>query len=210
MSFDGAADKLARLVDAPRFSHQLPRRTCGDTSPCGTFACNRPPHQQFDHYFSRDGQLIAKWPNRLEAEQIDVSTFQQGLGHHFVPGSDPLEQGRALASALAADLGSWWEGKARDEIERTVPKAVEYGSTDLVDIGRDLARCAGREVTDEEAAELGIYFYLRGKLARWTDAVIRGVRVSDDTLFDIGVYVRMAQRVRSHGGWPGTNKEGAQ
>ena len=27
--------------------------------------------------------------------------------------------------------------------------------------------------------------------------------VSDDTLGDIGVYVRMAQRVRSHGGWPG-------
>jgi hypothetical protein len=27
--------------------------------------------------------------------------------------------------------------------------------------------------------------------------------VSDDSLFDIGVYVRMAQRIRHSGGWPG-------
>lgn len=105
--------------------------------------------------------------------------------------------------ALEAELSDWWLGLARDEIARTVPKAIEYGSTDLVDIGRDLADCLGRRVTDEVAAELGIYFYLRGKLARWRDAIIRGERPSDDTLFDIGVYVRMAQRVRVAGGWPG-------
>lgn len=101
------------------------------------------------------------------------------------------------------ELRSWWFDQAGIEIDSTVPKAIEYGSTDLQDIGRDLARTAGRQVTDEEAAELGVYFYLRGKLSRWTSAIERGERPSDDTLFDLGVYVRMAQRIRHAGGWPG-------
>jgi hypothetical protein len=112
-----------------------------------------------------------------------------------------------VASQMAAELEQWWHDRAAEEIERTVPKAIEYGATDLVDLGRDLARLAGREVDQEEAAELGIYFYLRGKLSRWADAIMRGDRVSDDTLFDIGVYCRMVQRVRSHGGWPGVKEE---
>lgn len=100
-------------------------------------------------------------------------------------------------------LADWWMSKAEDEVRRTVPKAVEYGATDLSDIGHDLAKCMGREVNDEEAAELGVFFYIRGKMSRWVDAVKRGDRVSDDTLFDIGVYVRMTQRIRDAGGWPG-------
>lgn len=99
-------------------------------------------------------------------------------------------------------LASWWRKLADEEIRRTVPKAEEYGSGDLIRIGRTLAEVAGRTVTDEEAAELGIFFYIEGKLARWADAVARGERPSDDTLFDLGVYVRMAQRVRHSGGWP--------
>lgn len=108
------------------------------------------------------------------------------------------------ADVLALD--EWWMKLASDEIQRTVPKAIEYGAHDLVEIGRTLARCMGRQASDEEMAELGIYFYLVGKVARWTDAVTRGDRPSDDTLFDIGVYIRMAQRVRMAGGWPGTEK----
>jgi hypothetical protein len=106
------------------------------------------------------------------------------------------------AAELIEDLVHWWCGAADDEIRRTLPKVVEYGATDLVDIGRDLAACMDRQVTDQEAAELGIYFYVRGKLARWTDAIKRGKPVSDDTLFDLGIYIRMAQRVRQSGGWP--------
>lgn len=103
----------------------------------------------------------------------------------------------------SAELESWWLARAQDEIERTIPKAVEYSSTDLVDIGRDLARMAGREVSDEEAEELGVFFYLRGKLSRWYGAILNGKRPSDDTIFDIGVYCRMVQRIRDSGGWPG-------
>jgi hypothetical protein len=110
-----------------------------------------------------------------------------------------------LRSELEKALGDWWLDKAKDEVERVVPKAIEYGSTDLRDIGRDLAECMGREVTDEEATELGIFFYLRGKMSRWIDAVKRGDRPSDDTIYDVGVYCRMAQRNRDAGGWPGVD-----
>lgn len=100
-------------------------------------------------------------------------------------------------------LTEWWLELAREEARRVVPKAVEYGSTDLRDIGVNIARLCGRTVTDAEAEELGIYFYLEGKFARWRSAIMEGRPVSDDTLHDIGVYVRMAQRVRHSGNWPG-------
>lgn len=103
-------------------------------------------------------------------------------------------------------LTEWWMQQAEDEVALTVPKAIEYSAVDLMDIGHDLARTMGREIDDEEAAELGVFFYLRGKVARWVGAVIAGQRVSDDTLHDISVYCRMAQRIREVGSWPGTEK----
>ena len=103
-------------------------------------------------------------------------------------------------------LRDWWFAQASTEVDRTVPKAIEYGATDLIDIGLMLGRTMRREVNAEEAAELGVFFYLIGKVARWQSAIERGERPSDDTLFDVGVYVRMAQRIRSHGGWPGTEE----
>lgn len=97
----------------------------------------------------------------------------------------------------------WWIEIAHEEVDRAVPKAIEYGSTDLIEIGRTLAATMHRaNLSDAEYAELGVYFYIVGKIARWTDAVKAGRRVSDDTLHDIGVYVRMAQRIRAVGGWP--------
>jgi hypothetical protein len=118
------------------------------------------------------------------------------------------------SDALAA-VAKWWEDKADDEIERTLPKVAEYGATDLLEIGRHLTE-AGIRVPprnkptgpwpDPELIELGIYFYIVGKMARWSDAVAHAERVSDDTLFDIGVYIRMVQRVRETGGWPGATE----
>lgn len=100
-------------------------------------------------------------------------------------------------------LTNWWRELAAIEADKVVPKAVEYGSTDLIEIGRTLAFTQHRHnLTEAEQAELGIYFYIVGKIARWSDAVREGRAVSDDTLHDIGVYVRMAQRVRQVGGWP--------
>lgn len=103
---------------------------------------------------------------------------------------------------LEGPLRTWWMDTAAVEVEKVVPKAVEYGADDLIYIGQELGLLLGRSPSDEEAAELGIYFYELGKMARWRSAIRRGDRVSDDTLHDIGVYIRMAQRVRAVGGWP--------
>lgn len=126
----------------------------------------------------------------------------------------PAGKGSPPEPTLAAELAAWWRATAEAEIDAVVAKATEYGgegsAIDLLDIGYDLARVAGREVDDEEAMELGMYFYLRGKVSRWTAAIMEGRRVSDDTLHDIGVYVRMAQRSRQVGGWPtGPKREGS-
>ena len=109
------------------------------------------------------------------------------------------EQIKATEDALK----DWWLETAAHEVQAVAPKAVEYGSRDLIEMGRTLLRVAGREVTDEEAAEAGVWFYVVGKIARWTAAMERGDRVSDDTLLDIGTYVKMAQRLRAVGSWPG-------
>lgn len=107
-------------------------------------------------------------------------------------------------------LVDWWVGLAAEEARRVVPKAVEYGSTDLREIGRTMRDCLNYrgKHTDATDAELGVYFYLVGKMARWTDAIREGRKVSDDTLHDIGVYVRMAQRIRAVGGWPFNPEDG--
>ena len=115
---------------------------------------------------------------------------------------------------LDVELEDWWMQSAADEVRPQIAKMTEYGglsrATDLTEIGRDLVAAGVSKgpllgsgaVQDGWLQELGIYFYVRGKFARWQAAIIEGRPVSDDTLLDIGIYVRMAQRVRAVGGWP--------
>ena len=159
-----------------------------------------------------------RWVNEIEIHHSDrTATFsgtlpidiakqvrRASLSDHDLAFDVMAEPLNSEPPAPEQVLRRWWNDQADREIEATVPKAIEYGSTDLIDIGRNVASTAGRDVTDQEAALLGIYFYLEGKLARWRSAIKEGREVSDDTLFDIGVYVRMAQRVRYAGSWPGT------
>lgn len=192
------AEAMSRLAGLP----VNPR--CDDTSPSGAAVCNALPAHPGFHSFTRGGLLITRWPRKPEecTHGGDCKLHPETNAPHNLDDQPP-----APAEPLAVELRDWWLELAEQEAQRVIPKTIEYGATDLIDLGRDLAECAKREVTDAQAAELGIYFYLRGKFARWRDAIIRGDQVSDDTLFDIAIYVRMAQRVRSHGGWPGTNKE---
>lgn len=106
------------------------------------------------------------------------------------------------------DLLTWWNNTTQAEIEAMMPKVTEYGATDLMWVGRQMAEATGRpDIDNEEAAELGIYWFILGKIARWHAAVTEGRRPSDDTLHDLGIYARMAQRVRDAGNWPGPTKE---
>ena len=126
--------------------------------------------------------------------------------------TEPKENTEGTDSVSA--LQGWWEQTAHDEVSRLVSKMAEYGglsrATDLIEIGRDLVAAGVSKgpltgagtIQEGWLQELGIYFYVRGKFARWQAAIIEGRPVSDDTLLDIGIYVRMAQRVRAVGGWP--------
>ena len=116
---------------------------------------------------------------------------------------------QAVASVLTSKLGQWWMDRARTEVLAVVPKAQEYGSGDLIAIGQQIARLAGRDQpSDAEAAELGVFFYQHGKMARWADALQHGRQVSDDTLHDIAVYAKMAQHIRRFDSWPLADLEG--
>ena len=108
---------------------------------------------------------------------------------------------------LDRQLRQWWQETVDDEVNSVVPKAIEYGATDLAEIGRAMASMAGlvkpSTVTENQFfTEVGIFFYLFGKVARWQAALKEGRVSSDDTLFDIGIYLKMAQRNRDVGGWP--------
>lgn len=109
-------------------------------------------------------------------------------------------------------ITDWWLNKAHQEIEAVAPKAVEYGSNSMIEVGRTMARLQHRrEVPDDEAIEMACMFYIAGKLGRWVDAVAEGKRPSVDTIYDINIYAKMAQRVRDVGGWPfGPDQEEAK
>lgn len=174
--------------------------------------------------YSAQGRRCLKDPSHVMTETIP--THQAGpfvwsaVAKNWPAVADPSEIGQEWTAArviidetlgptgvsLETELRGWWFDQAETEINATVPKAVEYSSTDLLDLGRTLAYIAGRTVDDEEAEELGVFFYLQGKMSRWAGAIKQGRRVSDDTLFDVGVYVRMAQRIRHSGSWPGVKE----
>ena len=105
-------------------------------------------------------------------------------------------------------LEDWWRHVSESDIEKTVPKALAYGSNgeDLISIGRTMAEVSGLgapdDVPDDQFyAELGVFFYLTGKMARAAEAFRTGNLPSADTLFDIRIYSVIWQRVRSSGHW---------
>ena len=136
------------------------------------------------------------------------------------PGVDPALAKVLIDNEKSQGLREWWLDLASSEVEPLIAKAIEYGgegrALDLIEIGRALVTAGvklpnqriapwpddKKGMLDADYAELGIYFYLQGKFARWTAAIAEGRPVSDDTLLDIGIYVRMAQRIREVGGWP--------
>lgn len=146
------------------------------------------------------GSVTRDLPGHVAEYHPEQGGLAIGTGSGGPVGMQPAAEQPELRTL---PLDDWWLATAEDEIERTVPKVREYGATDLIDIGLMLARTMGRTIDIEEATELGIFFYLIGKIARWQSAIERGDRPSDDTLFDIGVYIRMAQRTRYAGSFPG-------
>ncbi|QOC55751.1 hypothetical protein SEA_ARCHIMEDES_51 [Gordonia phage Archimedes] len=110
------------------------------------------------------------------------------------------------SNGIDSPLIHWWMQDAFAEAMATAPKAEEYGSTELAEAGHVLASMLAKPlenpVSDAAAMETQIYQYVLGKIGRWTAAMRRGDRVSEDSLFDIGVYVKMVRKIRETGEWP--------
>lgn len=98
------------------------------------------------------------------------------------------------------DIASWWADTAAQDAAAFAPKFQEYGSEDLAEIGRQMLAVAGRTGRSvQEETEAGLYFYLLGKMARWTEAMKQDRPVSDDTLLDLTTYATMARLNRAGG-----------
>jgi hypothetical protein len=99
-------------------------------------------------------------------------------------------------------LVDWWLDETKSELDSVIPKAIEYGSADLKVIGFALSQMIGepKGVTHDE---LGIAFYVLGKVARLVGGYADGRLPSDDTWHDIAIYTKMAQYARKHNGWGG-------
>lgn len=107
-------------------------------------------------------------------------------------------------SGSKSGLAVWWRAMADSEAEGAAAKVAEYGSFDLDLLGWVMGHVQSNVATRSvPPVELGLAFYLLGKVARMWGAYLQGSVPSEDTLNDIVVYTRMVQRVRATGGWPG-------
>lgn len=88
-------------------------------------------------------------------------------------------------------LHNWWVQHATSEADGMIAKLDEYGTGDLHEIGVQLAKLNGRDVTEQQAYELGVMFYLIGKMQRVITAAHLERDASDDTWHDIAVYAKM-------------------
>jgi hypothetical protein len=110
------------------------------------------------------------------------------------------------------EMIDWWVKTAAGDIESSVEKVREYGGLDLLMLGQALYRWAycpcknwSKEPTDAFLQELGVYFYIQGKLGRSFSALAAGRMPSDDTVLDLDYYPTMIRRIRTKGSWPGSD-----
>ena len=106
-------------------------------------------------------------------------------------------------------LAQWWIDTTKAELEMLLPKVEEYSAYDLELIGTAMADTIGweGELTPGEATEIGIAFYVMGKVGRVLGAVREGRLPSEDTWVDLAVYSRMALRAKQAGAWPGNPEQ---
>jgi hypothetical protein len=126
-----------------------------------------------------------------------------------VPGQQAFEGLTVEQVSRAEALSAWWIEHAQAEIDMVVPKAIEYGSVDLKVMGEALVHLLPKAVladmdrTEKEKVgqEMACAFYALGKVARVFGAFEQGRLPSVDTWLDLGIYCRMAQRIRETGVW---------
>jgi len=134
-----------------------------------------------------------------------TAAFMTGLGAS-TPGSDSEAREDTFEARVEA-ISDWWTSHVAAVIEKTAPKAVEYGASDLDLMGQAMQASLPipAEWTLEEKAEFGRYaacaFYALGKVARIFGALEQGRLPNPDSEFDLEVYSIMMARIRETGRW---------
>ena len=147
---------------------------------------------------------VVEVPAEATKLTVDTGKLAASVGEEFTP-QTPEEK-------LHLELEQWWLDQAHTEVAQVIPKAIEYGGAsrdhNLIAMGQSIVNAGfplpvglSEQSKSEFLAELAIYVYIQGKLARWGAALNSGRFVSDDTGYDIGIYTRMVQRIRDAGGW---------
>jgi hypothetical protein len=96
----------------------------------------------------------------------------------------------------AVDLLEWWMDTTRRDADGYIKKAEEYGSYDLHVTGEVLLHAMKNPPKGVDPREVGVVFYLLGKIARAVSAYEDGRTPSDDTWHDVVVYAMMARLFR--------------
>lgn len=144
-------------------------------------------------------RVLHSWPN----DKIDEFGTRAGVHSDKSSAMSANEALKLTQADKVAELRQWWADQSAGDVNMIAEKAVAYGSNSLTQLGRKLAQLQGREVSEEEAQELGCWVNLIQKVERLTDAVMRGERGSDDTVTDGIAYLTMIRRIRAKGSWPG-------
>lgn len=115
---------------------------------------------------------------------------------------------QAEIEANVVEISGWWAEHSDGAIQRTAPKAAEYGAADLDIMASAMIALAGEKLkgaSEEERMQYGRYaacaFYAMGKAARIFGALERGVLPNPDSEFDLEVYSVMMARIREFGKW---------
>lgn len=161
----------------------------------------RPGLSALGHDYSVDEEGRVSFFKTRQTKPGVHTVGQPGPEFVKLPSEEELDaKERAYYTSPAQRVKDWWMGQAEEHADMVTPKMAEYGSRDLVEIGREFSALAGEEnLSDEAAYEVGVLFYVRGKVARWSAAVGRGDQVSKDTLDDIVAYSMMVLHNRQEG-----------
>ena len=100
----------------------------------------------------------------------------------------------------AHNLIQWWITTASNDAEGMGAKMNEYGAGDLVEIGKAI-QASSPDLSGIDPFEIGVYFYVIGKIARVTSAHRRGKPASTDTWHDLSIYAKMVEARRASV-WP--------
>jgi hypothetical protein len=98
-----------------------------------------------------------------------------------------------IIDPAAQELHDWWLDHSTNEIDGMIEKLMEYGTGDLYEIGRTMLGFFDPVRMEDHALcyEIGVMFYVVGKINRVISAAHKSEQASDDTWHDLAVYSKM-------------------